>query len=369
MQRSLAIDNLRGVAIILVLFRHHHTVSWLDHMGWTGVDLFFVLSGYLVSGLLFKEYSLHGSVRPLRFLVRRGFKIYPTFYALLPFAVWVNIQGGQFSWTGLISELTFLQNYLYGFGWWPFTITWSLAIEEHFYVALCLALWYAGRHGSLSSNAIPRTLIVLMALALAMRLFSYAVRPLSFSGQLDQVLYTNTHLRFDSLLCGVLIAWMEQFRPERIKHFAKRVRAFAPFCIIALLSFTPFLDPDTSYFPLTVGFTLIYLAFGVLLVWVLFSIRHFPMNAVTKAVGGIGQWSYSIYLSHVFILAWLLKLPFMASLFDQHHLLRFGVYFSLSVGTGALISLTWERYFLRLRDRSFPSRHLRTGQGIGKTTS
>src|SRR5262245_19628234 len=89
------LDILRGVAILLVLGRHvidiPDTVPPLvrrlffvwRQIGWIGVDLFFVLSGFLVSGLLFGEYRLTGRIRLGRFLIRRGLKIYPSFYFFL----------------------------------------------------------------------------------------------------------------------------------------------------------------------------------------------------------------------------------------------------------------------------------------------
>src|SRR5689334_9337029 len=84
MKRLASIDFLRGIAVILVLFRHHWVgIDALQHIGWVGVDLFFVLSGFLVSGLLFAEEKKYGKVERFRFLVRRGFKIYPLFYLSL----------------------------------------------------------------------------------------------------------------------------------------------------------------------------------------------------------------------------------------------------------------------------------------------
>jgi peptidoglycan/LPS O-acetylase OafA/YrhL len=74
------LDFLRGIAILLVLLRHIHLFSFTKNMGWIGVDLFFVLSGFLVSGLLFKEYIKFGNIRPKLFLIRRGFKIYPIYF-------------------------------------------------------------------------------------------------------------------------------------------------------------------------------------------------------------------------------------------------------------------------------------------------
>src|SRR5689334_22927959 len=92
--RSLQIDMLRGIAILLVLGAHYVVVpsdlgvfqpladAW-RRIGWAGVDLFFVLSGFLVSGLLFAEYQKKQNVDVRRFVIRRGFKIWPPYFACL----------------------------------------------------------------------------------------------------------------------------------------------------------------------------------------------------------------------------------------------------------------------------------------------
>src|SRR5690606_15591388 len=71
---------LRGVAIMLVLFRHYPLVPQIQRIGWAGVDLFFVLSGFLVSTLIYKEFLSTGRFSIKLFLIRRGLKIYPLFY-------------------------------------------------------------------------------------------------------------------------------------------------------------------------------------------------------------------------------------------------------------------------------------------------
>src|SRR6185437_81561 len=89
MKRNIQLDFLRFCGVFLVMVVHlsitGHTyldkiLSTIKVGGWTGVDLFFVLSGYLVSGLIIRENELYGSFDPVRFLIRRGFKIYPTYY-------------------------------------------------------------------------------------------------------------------------------------------------------------------------------------------------------------------------------------------------------------------------------------------------
>src|SRR6476620_3973805 len=128
--RLTELDFLRGVAVILVLFGHHYLISYTGTMGWIGVDLFFVLSGFLVSGLLFSEYKKFGDIDPKRFLIRRGFKIYPAFYfsvfisaSLLYFWPHLSFFPGSHLLVlnsngilaGLAIEAFFLQSYFFGF--------------------------------------------------------------------------------------------------------------------------------------------------------------------------------------------------------------------------------------------------------------
>ena len=135
--RILELDVLRGVAILLVLGTHVPAYAFWAKAGWLGVDLFFVLSGFLISNLLFLEYRQWESIRIGQFFLRRALKIYPTFYCLyiatLTYGFCVD---ARFGWQNGLGEMFFLQNYL-GSIWGH---TWSLAIEEHFYIFLPLAL-------------------------------------------------------------------------------------------------------------------------------------------------------------------------------------------------------------------------------------
>ena len=69
------VDVLRGIAVILVILHYHAAGGIIGEYGWLGVDLFFVLSGFLVSGLIFDEYRRTNGFAGVRFLIRRGFKI------------------------------------------------------------------------------------------------------------------------------------------------------------------------------------------------------------------------------------------------------------------------------------------------------
>lgn len=134
------LDFLRGIAIILVLIRHSYINRFLVNMGWIGVDLFFVLSGYLVSGLLFKEYKRFGEINIKLFLIRRGLKIYPIFYITAIPYIFIKILSNKFSLSHLLGDLFFLQNYVSNLGY-LYPAGWSLAIEEHFYLGIAGILY------------------------------------------------------------------------------------------------------------------------------------------------------------------------------------------------------------------------------------
>src|SRR4051794_1611079 len=77
------LDVLRTVAVLLVICHHNSIDNVVSPVGWVGVDLFFVLSGFLVAGLLLAEYQKNGELNIGRFLFRRGMKIYPAFWSMI----------------------------------------------------------------------------------------------------------------------------------------------------------------------------------------------------------------------------------------------------------------------------------------------
>src|SRR3982074_312607 len=114
-QRSRQLDALRAIAVLLVLGCH---VTWQPlwlRCGWTGVDLFFVLSGFLIAGLLFREYKSRSQLDIWRFISRRAMKIYPAYYALLIGTLAFDLlRRAPFSWSRIWPDLIFVQNYKLG---------------------------------------------------------------------------------------------------------------------------------------------------------------------------------------------------------------------------------------------------------------
>ena len=102
------LDILRCAAILLVLFHHTAVLPSIAKIGFVGVDLFFVLSGFLISGLLYKEYLKRGEISFSRFFIRRGLKIYPAFYVMLLVTFIAQLLAGKLStWGAYAREILF----------------------------------------------------------------------------------------------------------------------------------------------------------------------------------------------------------------------------------------------------------------------
>ena len=169
--RNPSLDVLRAVAVLLVFCYHSEAALLVSRFGWTGVDLFFVLSGFLVSGLLFKEYQATEQLRPGRFLLRRGLKIYPQFYFFIAASLAVAcLQGAPPRMRQLAAELCFVQNYEPGM----WSHTWSLGVEEHFYLLLTLVMvLLAKRGGTNPFRVLPRWIAGSCAAILVLRVITW----------------------------------------------------------------------------------------------------------------------------------------------------------------------------------------------------
>ncbi len=206
-----ALDGLRGVAVLAVLLFHFAHLDrpagvaqrWLlaaTGAGWAGVDLFFVLSGFLITGILLDARGSSGYFRA--FYLRRVLRIFPLYYAYLAVLFWVvprlaphlDVKAGSQGWLW-----TYLGNVLFaregGFHASPYTgHFWSLAVEEQFYLAWPLVVWVLPR------RALAAACLALVAGAFALR---WGIHRTTFNATAAYVL---TPCRMDALAMGALTA-------------------------------------------------------------------------------------------------------------------------------------------------------------------
>ncbi len=356
------LDLLRFVAVAMVLMRHawwpdksgpaidsEHikNIFWqIRSGGWAGVDLFFVLSGYLVSGLLFKEHIKNGVLGYKRFIIRRSFKIYPPFIVLIAITILVGFAAQQpVAGRAIVSELLFLQNYWLSL----WNHTWSLAVEEHFYLILpsiLMVIMGARRHNKDTFKPIISIVLVFAVLGLALRIWN-ANEQFSYKTHL-----APTHLRIDSLWCGVLISYLYHYRYQCLCKVA-RWRWILLLAGIMLMAPPYFRPLEQSRFIYTAGFMLN--AWGASLILTSLLFVNLGNGYTVRCLSKIGKHSYSIYLWHMPIHSWGPNVLKSYLGLDPSYGILLLIYLALSIGAGIFMSKLIEYPSLRLRDKYFPS--------------
>jgi len=208
------LDAVRGLAAILVVL--YHLWSYKFYFGWAAVDLFFVLSGFLITSIILKNCGGKGFLLP--FYSRRGLRIWPIYYLAILALILVNrfLPSPYHLREGLPYYLTYTQNlWLYAFkagpNLRPLAHTWTLAVEEQFYVFWPLLIWLFGR----------RSVIALCAL--------FTVVPVGarLAGFHPHLLLSHC----DGFALGGFLAAIMFFKPEA----ASRSLSFPLICLLACL--------------------------------------------------------------------------------------------------------------------------------------
>ncbi|MGC1188524.1 MAG: acyltransferase [Candidatus Acidiferrales bacterium] len=321
------LDGLRGIAIALVLAVHyfyfapgpnHHPSEWIkrvyvymEHfaaLGWSGVDLFFVLSGFLIGGILLGARSSPNYFKT--FYARRAFRILPVYYAWIGAYLIVIVVAGHLietrlpggvsyeSWSTIAAQFFFLQNlrslpYTTIGGAW-FSPTWSLAVEEQFYIVAPAII-----------RALTRRLLYLclgfvILSAPFLRLYIRYHFPIHYPGE-PSLAYMLMPCRADALALGVLTAllWHNQsFRAWLSDHGAALLVAVAVFFVgvAALSKWAP--DHD-SWTEQSVGYTWVAIFYSLVVLLVL-SRREGWLAGLTRVawLRELGKVSYCVYLIH-----------------------------------------------------------------------
>jgi len=348
------LDFLRAVANLLVLGGHPAIkandagpflpLAYVWHLiGWTGVDLFFVLSGFLIGGLLFAEIRATGSLQVRRFLIRRAFKIWPAYYVYLLVQLAI-LSVKQLPLTLIVPFLLHVQNY---FGRLDLLagITWSLAIEEHFYLILPLVLYL--------------TLSVQRATSLVGTFLFLAIACGTLRGLAESPMpVVETHLRIDSLAFGVLLAFFYHHHRAAFDRVARhRLALIACGLVLVGVARYPRLLIgvwESIFVPIS-----LYLGYGAILMAVMLMPMHWLRSWWGRSLVLMGMYSYSIYLWHIngayALIHALSETPWAAAVPGW---LRWpvgmAIYVLTATGVGVLMGRCVEMPALALRDRLFP---------------
>ncbi|MBK7214049.1 MAG: acyltransferase [Bacteroidales bacterium] len=287
-----------------MVFLYHYQLpyfgypDWLPEVakfGWTGVDLFFVLSGFLISSQLFEQIKANQKISLKDFFIKRFFRILPAYWTVVLIYFCFTYFHEREALPPLWKFLTFTQNFgmninLYG----TFSHAWSLCVEEHFYFLLPITLYFM-----LSIKQFKWSIWLLIGLFL----FGFVIRYYSWNslynptGLWYKYIYYPTYNRLDGLLIGVSIAAIYQFRPKvwaKISQYGNLIAILG----LAILMAAAILFYDERSFEASIfGFPMISVGFGFLLIGAV-SPNTVLSSWDSKITSFIATLSYGIYLIH-----------------------------------------------------------------------
>ncbi len=360
MNRLPGLDLLRAIAIVWVMLFHSFLVgglgpdfAWLSRFGWAGVDVFFVLSGFLIGTQVLRQ--LRQGASPSfgdffgGFYARRAWRILPAFAVVLAlygcFPVLREAPGLQPWWQFATFTMNLLIDYERN---QAFSHAWSLCVEEHFYLVFPLLAWWLARRATASRFLAVCAAVVVLGMALrGATWLHYAALDPPRNWFIEE-LYYPTWMRLDGLLVGVMLAALRVYRPQTWTRLQRRANA----CLlggVALcgLSFWLFRE-RTGFLANTFGWPLLSFGFG-LLVFAGAGADSLIGRWRVPGVGWIAAISYSLYLSHK--IAFHVVQATLAPLMQGTGVLLFAVYALAALLLGAALHYLVERPFLRLRDR------------------
>ena len=295
-------DIIRGLATVCVLLVHASYGVIIG--GWIGVDLFFVLSGFLITSLLQKEFADTGKINVLKFYARRIFRLLPGLLLCVAIAnlLWEQ-NAPQF--VGANREVSTVASLLYFSNFLPEKIIgslvhlWSLCVEEHFYLVWPLFTGYL-----LFKTPVKTRLVIIMLIIAAVSVFKiYAFHHhlTFFNGILVIDTYRNTFCRIDGILTGALLSVL-LFHPKyRDINFTKKSTNVT--LVICAVLFTGILfkvDAISGVYP-NGGFILTNLICVTIIFIAFRNPNHFIFS--NKLIRWVGTRSYGIYIYHYPIFA------------------------------------------------------------------
>ena len=311
------LDGLRAVAILLVLMTHIvqqipgvSYVAWNTewatplYTGWIGVDLFFVLSGFLVGGVVLRA-IVQDRFSFRTFYLRRFFRILPAYLAVILMLCATRMawpaSGGvpRFALRDVLPNVLLLTDYL------PSDIgvpSWSLSIEEHFYILIPLLLFATRK----LQPAIRRNLLLsFVFLALFSRMLTYRTFSLGDATPgpaILQLIYFPFHNRMDSLAIGVLVALVHQDHYDSAFESLRGVAGALGVLLTGFVFLTGALKG--GWLETTLQYSLLACGFGAIL-WSVLPAQ--PITALARILSSkywvpVARLSYSLYLTHLVVL-------------------------------------------------------------------
>jgi peptidoglycan/LPS O-acetylase OafA/YrhL len=361
--RSEPLDLLRSWAIAWVFLFHYLNASeakWLHgvaRFGWSGVDLFFVLSGFLIGSQLLKP--LAGGTSPSigQFYLRRFFRTLPNYWVVLALYFVVPAFAERSGLPPLWKFLTFTQNLgLDHHTQGAFSHAWSLCVEEWFYVFLPIFLLVLRKVRSPARIAALLFSILVFGLICRALIWLHWIGPALTQGQhkpiysyFNELIYYPTYTRLDGLLVGVTVAAIYRLQPNLWNRLNK-IGNYLPPLGLMLLALGFFLSTDRFSFTHSVlTYPIIAFGFGCFVAAAVLPASFLSKIRVPGATW-IATLAFSFYLTHKQVIQWILNKASDQRI-DPEGYLPFLISVVASIGASLLLYFLVERPFLKLRDK------------------
>jgi peptidoglycan/LPS O-acetylase OafA/YrhL len=352
-----ALDGLRGLAILMVMLCHFtwaggeaaldRAVFAVAQHGTMGVDLFFVLSGFLITGILLDARGSTAYFRP--FYVRRVLRLLPLYYLAVGVLVLLRHVGGLewWYWTHSVNWLIALRGDFTAAPAWT-SVFWSLSVEEQFYLGWPLVVWW------LSPGALLRACVAIAVVSLAARL------GLAAAGAEWATIYTSTLTRLDPLAVGGALAVLARSHPDGLRDWLPAARRAAWVSGALFVAVTLF-GAGSSLPALTapsVGIALLAVFWGAVLVTSLFADRRGPWSRLleSRTMRALGTYSYGLYVVHTainwgfYMVGWEMeRFPVVGGSQIVGQLAHVAAGIPLSFAVAWVSYHGFERHFLRLK--------------------
>jgi peptidoglycan/LPS O-acetylase OafA/YrhL len=363
--RIAGLDTLRAVAIVSVMMFHFcwrmpAELNSFSTFGWMGVDLFFVLSGYLIGSQLLKSVAAGDGVNLGRFYRARAYRILPAYLVVLGLYAFVPVWRESAGLSPLWEFLTFTENLFVDYSKnQAFSHVWSLCVEEHFYLLLPLMVIWLAKRPSVKKTASVMALLLLLGVAVRSFALAHTLRRVGvdsddFGHLYIERIYYPTWARLDGLLAGVGLALIRIFRPQVWERIVRRGNALA-IAGAAVVGFCVWLFEDR--FSSVSGAAAISTVIG-------FPLLSFGLAMLVASAAAPGAWlqrtrvpgaemtatlAFSLYLSHKGVTK--LCFVYLPGVAEAHSWLTVFLFFASWFAAATLLYYGVERPFLKLRDR------------------
>lgn len=361
------LDHLRALAIILVFLFHYQFFfghpEWFPKIikfCWTGVDLFFVLSGFLISSQLFAQIKKKGEFSIKKFYLKRFFRIIPVYLAVVGIYFCFPFFRERETLPPLWKFLTFTQNLGLKSNELTFSHAWSLCVEEHFYLFLPLFLIFFLRTSFFKKSYLTLIFLFLVGFVIRFYCWNQIYLPkisggfvLSYWG--DSIYYP-TYNRLDGLIMGVSIAALYQYSPKLFSKVSKFGNSLILLGIL-VLTFVYFFCSEFASFSLSIfGFPLIAIGYGLMVLGAL-SPTSLLYKWNSKTTTFIATLSYAIYLSHKGLIHMFQQIFSNWGIVKNSNLMLL-ICLTLSVVGAWVLNSTIEKPFMRLRWKIIKEKNL-----------